>query len=116
MNLTTAKVELRQNDLFFAEFDLAGFRFPPGTPKSFDTTVKGKSAFADGKALTFDDPGFASAEKQLGTSRPGIAIRYPPVVTGGPEDAYQTGIYLDPADMEDLYIILRTGAKIHVRQ
>ncbi len=116
VNLSTAKVELRQNDLFFAEFDLMGYRFPPGTPKSFDTTVKGKSAFADGKSLTFDDPGFASAEKQIGSARPGIAIRNPPVSTGGPEDAYQTGIYLEAPDVEELYIILRTGAKIHVRQ
>lgn len=115
VNLSATKVELRQNDLFFAEFDLQGFRFPPGTPNSFDTSVKGKSAFAGGKSLTFDDPGFASAEKQIGTARPGIALRPPPVSTGGPEDVYQTGIYLAPEDVEELFIILRTGAKIHVR-
>jgi len=116
VHLSTAKVELRQNDLFFAEFDLAGVRLPPGTPRSFDATVTGKSAFADGKALTFDDPGFSRAEKQIGTSRPGVAIRVPPTSTGGPDDAYQTGIFLDAADVEELYIILRNGAKIHVRE
>ncbi len=116
VNLGAAKVELRQNDLFFAEFDLQGFRLPPGTPKAFDTAVKGKSAFEDGKSLTFGEPGFASAEKQIGTSRPGIALRPPPVPTGGPGDAYQTGIYLAPEDVEELFIILRPGAKIHVRQ
>jgi len=114
VNTTRKILELRQNDRFFKEYNIVGFKFPPGTPTSFDATIKGKEAYIEGKAIRFDKPEYIDARKIIRTSRAGVNVRTPPAKDENAQ--YTTGIFLDYGDVEELNMILRKGAKVQLRR
>lgn len=114
VDTTQKTLEIRQDDKFFKEYPVKGFKFPPNTPSSFDATIKGKEAYKDGNSIRFDKPEYLTAQKIIRTSRAGVNIRQPP--TKNEDKEYTTGIFLDAADVEELNIFLRNGSNVFVRR
>jgi hypothetical protein len=90
--------------------------------------IKGKSAVSDGKSVLSTDPRYVDAEKWLPGSRTGIVLRTPPAAkaipvpdpaaTPAPGTLTETvtpesGVFLDRADLEELFALVRNGSKLY---
>jgi hypothetical protein len=104
---------------------------PPGikAPASFEIGVK--SAQIDGKAVPNTDPAYAQADKWIPAHRPkavasSFSFRVPvppkavpvpvtpadPKAVVAPPPAPETGIFLAPEDLEELFALVRRGSKV----
>lgn len=121
---------------FFKEYNAADLRLPPGMKAPAEMEIKGKSAVAEGKQVLSTDPRYVDSEKWLPGSRAGIVLRTIPVKKALPvpeapapkakkgaapatnadvliEEAPETGVFLDRADLEELFALVRNGSKLH---
>lgn len=120
---------------FFKEYLAVDIRLPPSMRVPVEMEIKGKSAVADGKSVLSTDPRYVDAEKWLPGSRTGVVLRTPPVAKAIPvsapepetqsqksdalpaadliEVAPDTGVFLDRADLEELFALVRNSSKLH---
>jgi len=131
----TLRRKVGDKEYFFKEYSATDLRLPPGIKVPFETEVRGKSAVADGKSVLSTDPRYVDAEKWLPGSKPGVVLRTPPVAKAIPvpapaseakskkaatgpaldmiEIAPETGVFLDRADLEELFALVRNGSKLY---
>jgi LysM repeat protein len=115
---------------FFKEYQARDLRLPPGMKVPAEMEVKGKSASVDGRSVLSTDPRYVEAEKWLPGSRPGVVLRTPPAPRAVPvpenpavatepdladpsEFAPESGVFLERADLEELFALVRNGSKLH---
>jgi LysM repeat protein len=131
----TLRRKVGDKEYFFKEYRATDLRLPPGAKIPFETEVRGKSAVADGKSVLSTDPRYVDAEKWLPGSKAGVVLRTPPVAKAIPvsapvneaksknaatepaldmiEAAPETGVFLDRADLEELFALVRNGSKLY---
>ncbi len=122
-------------EYFFKEYPAVDIRLPPSMKVPAEMEIKGKSAVSDGKSVLSTDPRYVDAEKWLPGSRTGVVLRTPPVAKAIPvavpepetkskksdpspvvdliEIAPDTGVFLDRADLEELFALVRNSSKLY---
>ena len=105
--LAEKKLVLLQNDKFFKEYPI---RVERGI-RPTDKKLASRSAFADGKSVRVGRPGYVGSEKWLNFG--GVTIGTYNEENRDDEDL--NGIFLDVADIEELYTILRIGTEVLIR-
>lgn len=122
-------------EYFFKEYRAVDLRLPPSMKVPAEMEIKGKSAVSDGKSVLSTDPRYVDAEKWLPGSRAGVVLRTPPVAkavvvaehtpetqskksdTSAAADlievAPDTGVFLDRADLEELFALVRNSSKLY---
>lgn len=118
---------------FFKEYTAFDVRLPPGMRAPLEMEIGTKQALADGKAVAPTDPRYTEAEKWVPASKPGVFFRTVPVakavvvadpapskgkgqgkaadVTEAPS-APESGVFLAPDDLEELFALVRKGSKL----
>ncbi len=121
-------------EYFFKEYLAVDLRLPPTMKVPAEMEIKGKSAVTEGKSVLSTDPRYVDAEKWLPGSRAGVVLRTPPVAKAIPiapatepeskktsagtaadliEVAPDTGVFLDRADLEELFALVRNSSKLY---
>jgi LysM repeat protein len=122
-------------EYFFKEYRAVDLRLPPSMKVPAEMEIKGKSAVSDGESVLSTDPRYVDAEKWLPGSRAGVVLRTPPVAKAIPvvvpepeakskksdtsaaadliEVAPDTGVFLDRADLEELFALVRNSSKLY---
>lgn len=104
---------LMENEEFFAEFDLAEIRLPEGATPPYEDSLRSKAAWVGKASVRVTTRGYEEATKQLRLAKRGVMITsLPEEIEEGTEPL--EGIFLDPADIEELNMLLRVGTPIHV--
>jgi hypothetical protein len=75
------------------------------------TTLEAKSAIFNGKAVQPQSKNFRSAEKSLQITKSPLRIR----PFDEADDDRPRGIYLSPADLEELFLLIRPGNSVEIR-
>lgn len=114
---------------FFKQFQAFDIRLPPNTRVPVEMEIGGKAALIDGKAVASSDPRYIEAEKWVPGTKPGVFFRTVPVAKAvvvvdepkskaknitAPEQsaAPETGVFLAPEDLEELFALVRKGSKL----
>jgi hypothetical protein len=123
------RVTLLRGGRFFKEYTALGLKLPQGMKVPAELEVTSKSAIIDNKAANPVTADFVRAEKRLivgkNANTAGLMIRTPPTAKAvdqsqnsatdeAPES--HTGIFLAREDIEELYPILRKGARLSLVQ
>ena len=129
LDVSDRRLTLLRSGRFFKEYTALGLKLPPGMKVPNELEVTSKSAIIDGKAANPVTAEFVRAEKRIivgkNNNSAGLLLRTPPVakaVEPGQNSATDetaasnTGIFLAREDLEELYPILRKGAKISLVQ
>lgn len=96
---------------FFKEYPVRKFRLPARVPLPTEETVRGTAAILGDENLPPMAKGFDEANKSILLKRPGMALRE----MGAAENAAEeTGIFLDPADVDELAVLLRPGTTVNI--
>lgn len=133
VDVSEKTVELRRvlgdKEYFFKEYAAVDVRLPGGLKAPLDMEIKTKSAMLDGKALQTTDPRYYDADKWLVCSKGGLLLRTPPptrpaapapAAAPAPGEAVglppppEPGVFLQPADLEELFALLRIGSKLYL--
>ena len=77
-----------------------------------DTAIESRAAFADERLVRLGQKGYVGSEKWI-TCGKGVTFRAYTLASRDDEDL--PGIFLDEADMEELYTVLRYGTPVRVR-
>ena len=114
---------------FFKQYQTFDVRLPPNTRVPAEMEIGVKQALVDGKGIVSTDPRYIEAEKWVPGTKPGIFFRTVPVAKavvvvddpkpkakGGaaPEQpvALETGVFMAPDDLEELFALVRKGSKL----
>jgi hypothetical protein len=108
VSLANRTVTLLRKGKFFKEYTI---RIVRGI-RPADTKIEARAAFANDRPVQLGREGYIGSEKWL-TCGKGVTFRAYTVETRDDEDL--PGIFLDEADMEELYTILRSGTPVRVR-
>jgi len=122
----TLRRKVGDKEYFFKEYHAAEIRLPNSVKVPAEMEIKGKSAIADGKTVLSTDTRYIGAEKWLPASRQGVVLRAPPVTKAIPVTAdtpntalpatpvtLESGVFLAPADLEELFALVRNGSKLY---
>lgn len=126
-----------EKSAFFKEYGAFDIRLPQGTKVPSELKMGVKQAVMGGKVLPPTDPHYVEAEKWIpAANRPGLVFRTVPSakpvvevaktvpVTKSkkrgqadqqavePEPAIETGVFLAREDLEELFALVRSGAKL----
>ncbi|MEM7602010.1 MAG: LysM peptidoglycan-binding domain-containing protein, partial [Verrucomicrobiota bacterium] len=111
ISLSEGLVTVFDEDLFFKEYEIVGTNLPPEVKAPVSTSIQEKVAWFGDRPLNFTDANYMNCSKCIRTGRIGLFIR-----KGNPEgeddDSSSFGVKVPKADMEELFTILRTGAKV----
>lgn len=103
-------------DQFIAEYPvkISGFERPLPKKKH---PISGKAAELNGKRVLATSPTYRGAEKSILFGNPPIVIRgeVPKTANTSEESEPAAGIFLKPADMEELNLLVRKGNEIEIR-
>jgi LysM repeat protein len=116
----------------FRWYTAFGVKMPPNVRIPVELTIAEKQAVIEGKGVQSGDPRFVEAEKWVPSSKPGVVFRTVPVAKAAmveddskgvpkagavvaPETvAPESGIFLLPEDLEELFALMRKGSKLTV--
>ncbi|MDF1823860.1 MAG: LysM domain-containing protein [Verrucomicrobiales bacterium] len=99
------------DDRFFKEYRIIDTNLPPGVKAPTSTTVQEKVAWFGDQPLNFADANYLNCSKWMRTGKIGLFIREGKG-DGEESDSNSYGVMVAKADMEELFTILRTGAKV----
>lgn len=129
LDVSERRLTLLRSGRFFKEYAALGLKLPPGMKVPNELEVTSKSAIIDGKAANPVTAEFVRAEKRIivgkNSNSAGLMLRTPPVAKAvepgqnsatDETSASSTGIFLAREDLEELYPILRKGAKLSLVQ
>lgn len=103
-------ISLWEGGRFIRDYPIA--HLSTGAPlKAGRTTVSSKAGYLDGKRVMPEAKGYRGADKVLQLASPAIQIR--PIKEA--ETALPRGIYLAPADVEELVLLTRIGNEVEIR-
>ena len=100
---------LLRDGKFFKEYPIRAIR----GVRSADTKLESRSAFVGNRNVRLGKEGYIGSEKSL-TCGKGISLGA--FTEANRDDLDLRGIFLDVADMEELYTVLRSGTAIRVRK
>ena len=111
---TRAKLlTLMEGEEFFAEYQVRQVRLPDGVTLPFDDRILRKTAWAGESNLPVTAAGYDGADKQLRLRRAGLVI-----LAQDPEgeagSTSRTGFFMDPADVDEVTMLLCVGTPVHV--
>jgi len=121
----TLRRKAGDKEYYFKEYRAREVRLPPGMRAPAEMEIKGKSAVADGKSILSTDPRYVDAEKWLPGSRAGVVLRTlpPPKAIPVPDPkappavadivVQESGVFLERADLEELFALVRNGSKLY---
>ncbi len=124
----TLRRKAGEKEYFFKEYRAKDVRLPSGLKAPAEMEIKGKSAVSDGKSVLSTDPRYVDAEKWLPGSRTGVVLRTPPPLKAVPVPdpaikpatdtltetvTPESGVFLDRADLEELFALVRNGSKLY---
>ena len=105
---------LMRKGRFFKEYPVQKIRIPPGVRIPFESVVGDKAAWSDGRRVTFTSSKYLGADKWLQLKKGRIVITGKPPAGDATDDDAHPGIFLDPADMEELFTVIRTATPVKV--
>jgi LysM domain len=114
---------------FFKQYQAFDVRLPPNTRVPAEMEIGVKQALVDGKGVVSTDPRYIEAEKWVPGTKPGVFFRTVPVAkavvvvdearpkakgAAAPEQpvALETGVFMVPEDLEELFALVRKGSKL----
>ena len=100
---------LLRDEKFIKEYPIRAAR----NIRPADTKVESKSAFAKNRSVRIGQTGYIGSEKWLTC---GKGITFGPFTPETRDDQDLRGIFLDVADMEELYTLLRYGTPVRIRK
>ncbi len=109
VSLSGGTVTLLRKGKFFKEYTI---RLVRGM-RPADTKIESRAAFANDRPVSLGKPGYVGSEKWLSCGK-GVTLRSYSIANRDDEDL--PGIFLDEADMEELYTLLRYGTPVRVRK
>lgn len=129
VDVSDKKLTLLRGGRFFKEYSAMGLKLPPGMKVPGELEISSKSAVFDNKSANPVTADFVRAEKRIIASRggnsAGLMIRTPPAakpVEEGQKSATDEsptsnlGLFLAREDIEEIFPILRKGAKFSLVQ
>jgi len=103
-------VSLWDGGRFLREYPVLHLDLPGNIP-SQQTTIGSKTALLNGRAVPPQSKNFRQAEKTLEIAKTSLRIRpYDPDAEDRPR-----GIYIAPADLEELVLLTRVGNEVEIR-
>ena len=109
VNLGDKTLRLEKDDKAFKDYPIQLARGVRPT----DRKLESRSAFHDGRAVSVGRDGYIGSEKWLSC---GIGVIIGPYTSETRDDEDLRGIFLDGADMEELYTLLRVGTPVRIRK
>ena len=109
VSLGDRTLTLLRNDKFFKEYPIRVVRGVRPT----DTKLESRSAIVNNRAVRLGTEGYVGSEKWLSCAKRVIIGPYTPESR---DDVDLRGIFLDVADVEELYTVLRYGTPVKIRQ
>ncbi len=104
----------RPVELFFKEYPIVKVNAPPGFSLTGSTEVSDLVAWKDGRRVEFNKRDYLNANKWIQTRKNGVILRpYREKDESGSQQR-DFGIMLHPADLEELFTILRPGTPVTV--
>ncbi|MDF1659053.1 MAG: hypothetical protein P1U58_15660 [Verrucomicrobiales bacterium] len=111
IDLDKELVTVFDEELYFKEYKIIGANLPPEMRAPISTTIQEKVAWFGDRPLNFTDANYMNCSKWIRTGKIGLFIRKgDSEKADGDESAF--GVKVSKADMEELFTILRTGAKV----
>jgi len=111
IDLEKKLVTIFDEDLYFKEYEIVGTNLPPEMRPPVSTTIQEKVAWFGDRPLNFTDANYMNCSKWIRTGKIGLFIRKG-VAEGEEDDSSAFGVKVSKADMEEIFTILRTGAKV----
>lgn len=111
IDLEKKLITVYDEDLFFKEYEITGTNLPPDLKAPISTTIQEKVAWFGERPLNFTDANYMNCSKWIRTGKIGLFIRKG-AAEGEEEDSSAFGVKVSKADMEELFTILRIGAKV----
>ena len=104
---------IEEDGKFFAEFPVLDVRLPGKLRLPFEDTVRSKHALDGKSTLSTTERGYDLARKELRLSRRGLKIvGYKEAASE--DEVVLPGIVMDPADVEELTMLLRVSTPVHI--
>jgi LysM domain len=130
VDVSTKSVTILRAGRYFKEYAALSINLPPGLKIPSELKFTSKSAIDQetGKAANPVTAGYVTAEKRLiaskNTTAAPLMLRGPVVPdpkavakkATDPEPVAPMGVFMDPTDLEELYPLLRNGAKLMLVQ
>ena len=122
VDLSEKSVVLVRKGRFFKEYKAVDVRIPPTMRVPAELKIGMKSATIAGKTVPSTDPRYVDAEKWIPSDKGGLIMRTVPVArpvvdgaaTGQPQEAVEYGIFLRREDLDEIYALTRSGAKLTI--
>lgn len=111
IDLENALVTVFDDEQFFKEYRIVGTNLPPGVKAPISTSVQEKVAWYGDRPLNFTDANYLNCSKWMRTGKIGLFIRESKGEDAD-SDSSSYGVMVAKADMEELFTIIRTGAKV----
>lgn len=111
IDLEKELVTVFDDDLYFKQYEIIGTNLPPGVKGPTSTTIQEKVAWFGDRPLNFTDANYLNCSKWMRTGKIGLFIREGTTDTDDSR-SNSYGVMVSKADMEELFTILRTGAKV----
>lgn len=99
-------------ETFFKEYPIVDVNLPPSVGVPTTTEISEKSAWEGGKIVRFTEAAYHEAPKWLNTERRGLLLRTAPPNPESVNEEDKIGILLNPADISELFVYIRTGTKL----
>jgi len=106
--------ETEVQEVFFKEYPIVDVNLPPTVRVPTTTSVEAKSAWVGSKVVQFTNPAYHSSSKWLNTAKRGLLIRSAPENLAAASEEEKQGILLNPSDIAELYIYIRSGTKLRL--
>ncbi|MEM7145512.1 MAG: LysM peptidoglycan-binding domain-containing protein [Verrucomicrobiota bacterium] len=125
VNVSERTLTLTLEDQFFKEYPVDRVRLPVGVTAPFATAISDKVAYVNDRRIPLTDSRVHFADKWIQTKRVGFVIAATrgegqPVGDGdvvegeGSGDEFYAGVFVSPADLEELFSLLRVSTPVSV--
>lgn len=105
---------LMKDDLFFKEYQVKDINLPKNLRLPYQTKLKNKTAWSEGKKISFTNKKFSHAEKWLQCTSKSIVVAPYRKRDYSSEAKKPKGIFLNDPDMEELYTLLPNSTPIKI--
>lgn len=112
IDLEEEKVTVFDEDKFFKEYAILDVHLPPESEGAASTSISEKVAWHLDRPINFTDENYLNCSKWLRTGKIGVFIRQADTEKRG--DARPYGVMVAKSDIEELFTIIRVGAKVNL--
>lgn len=112
ISLEKGTVAVLDGDVLFKEYAILDRHLPADLRPPVSTTISEKVAWDGNQPINFTDKNYMNCSKWIRTGKIGLFIRQIESGDGAVGDSRPYGLMIDKADLEELFTILRVGAKV----